>query len=196
MKAVQSGLIDGFCHLKLGIKISRIDIAWKIGGTKILPSVLVHLPSVIFAPVRTLFPQDLCLFYIFRIPDQNSAPFSHAEVFRFMKAEASKISYGSQGFPLVGTHDSLCRILYHLQMMPPCNIHDHIHLTGNSRIMNHCYGLCFLRNGRLDQRLVNIHGIRPDIYKHRRGPPQYKSVCRGNKGIRGHDHFIALLDIA
>ena len=189
-------LIDLVCHLKLCIKICRIHLAGEIGGTIVHPSVLIYLSPEIFTPVCSLFPKDLRCFDIFVITDQKRAALTHAEIFGLVKAEAPEISDGAKRLSLIAAHDCLCRILHHQKMMPSCNVHDRVHLTGNACVMNHCNHLCSLCNCRLDQGFINVHGIRTDIHKYRRCPAKHKGVCRRDKGIGGKNHLIPFFDIA
>ena len=74
--------------------------------------------------------------------------------------------------------------------MPTGDIHNRIHLTAHARIMHRRNNLCARRDGVLNLFLVHVHGVRPDIHKHRRGSPQYKGIGGRHKGVGGHDHFI------
>ena len=74
--------------------------------------------------------------------------------------------------------------------MGPCNFQYFIHLTGNTRIVHRQDGLRPVRYRCLDQILINIHCIWPDIHKDRRGSPQYEGVGCGYKSIGRHNHFI------
>ena len=193
--SVHSGLIDLLSHLKLRIEVSRIHITGKIRGTEIHPPVLVHLSSEILAPVRPLLPQNFRLLNIGRILDEKSSSLAHAEILGFMKAVAPKVPDGAKGLSLVSTHNCLGGILHHLKAMASRDLHNPVHLAGNSRIMHHKDGFCPFRHGRLNQSLINIHGIRPNIHKHRLRSPQYEGICRGHKGIRGENHLIPLLKV-
>ena len=53
----------------------------------------------------------------------------------------------------------------------------------------------FFRNRILDQVLIQIQGIRPDIHEHRLRPKQRKCIRGGDKRERRHDHFVSRLQI-
>ena len=93
--------------------------------------------------------------------------------------------------PLVGGAHALGRIFNHVQMIPASDIHDGIHLARHARVVNHANGPRPLRNGRFNQRLVNILGIRPDIHEHRHRAAQNEGVCGGHKCIGGHDDLVS-----
>ena len=193
--SVHSRLRDLFCKLKLRIQICRIHIARQIRRTVILPAVLIDLPPMILAPVRSLFTDDLRILNILFIPDQERAALSHAEVLRLVKAETAKFPKSTERFSLIRCHDSLRRIFHDRQMMLLRNLHDRIHLTAHARIVNRRDRPGLLCDRIFDQRFIDIHRIRPDIHKDRSGPAQHKSIRRRNKGIGGQDHLIPLLDI-
>ena len=193
--SVHSCLCDLVRQFQLCVQIRCVHVAWQIRRTIVLPAVFINLTSVIFASVRSLFPDDLGIFNIFFIPDQNSAAFSHAEILRLMEAETAELAEGAKRLSFIRSHDPLCGIFHHRQAMPPRNVHDHIHLTANPGIVHRCDCLRPLRYGLLDQCLVYVHGVRPDIHEDRLRPAQYKSVCRGHESIGRQDHLVSLPDI-
>ncbi len=193
--SVHSRLRDLLRQLQLRIQIGGVQVTGQIRRTIVLPAILIHLPSVVLASVRALFPEDLRGLDILFIPNEQGAALTHAEIFRLMKTEAAKLPEGAKGFPLIGRHDPLRGILHHDQIVPPGNIHDHIHLTAYPCIMYRCDRPGPFRNGLLDQSLINIHGIRPDIHEDHLRPAQHEGIRRGHKGIGRQDHFVPLFDI-
>ena len=191
----QTHLVNFVRHLQLGIQISRIHIAGKIGWSEINPTVFVHLAAEKLTPVRSFLPVNLGLLHMPFIPDQQCAALPHTIILRLMKAETSEIPYRSQGFPFIRSHNALGGIFHHHQPITPGNVHDLIHLTGNPGIMHHRNRLSLFRNRRLYQILINIHRILPDIHKYRHSSPKYKSIRRGYESIRRHDYLIPLLNI-
>ena len=107
-----------------------------------------------------------------------------------MKAEAAEIADGSQRPALIFRQDPLGRVLHHEQAVPFRDIHDLVHLTAHAGIMNRNDPLRFLRNGVLDQLLIDVHGVRTDVHKYGRRPPQHESVRGGHKIEGGHDHLV------
>ena len=79
--------------------------------------------------------------------------------------------------------------------MPSGYVHDRIHLTGNTRIVDGDDRPRSVRHCLFDQRLVNIHGVRPDVDKNCPGSAENKGIRGGYKCVRRHDHLIALPDI-
>ena len=112
-----------------------------------------------------------------------------------MEAVASEISDGSQCFAFITGIHALGCIFHNFQAVSVCNIHDRIHLTGHSCIVDRHDHLRLRRDGLFDQLLIQIHGIRADIHEYDLRSPQYKSVCSRHKGIGGHDHLVTRLNI-
>ena len=177
------------------IEISCVHITGQIGGSVIHPGIFIDLTAEEFAAVGSFFTDDLCFFHILLITDQQGTALSHAVILRLMETVSAEITDGSQCFSLIGGHDSLGRILYHFQIVTSCNVHDRVHLACHAGIMYRHDRFRLLRNGILDQCLINVHGIRADIHEHRYRTTEYKSIRCGYKSIRGHDHFIPGLDI-
>ena len=113
-----------------------------------------------------------------------------------MEAEAAEISDGSKRPPFIFRQNALRRILHHEQVMPSCNIHDLVHLTAHSGVMNRNDPTGFLRDGVLDQLFIHVHGIRTDIHEHGHGPAQHEGVRSGYEGEGGHNHFVPRPDAA
>ena len=111
-----------------------------------------------------------------------------------MEAEAAKIPEGSKRPALIGSHDSLCRILDHHQVMPSRNVHDGVHLAAHTCIVYRHNSSGMLRNSVLNQTLVNIHSVRSDIHEYGRRTAQHKCIRRGHECIGRHDHLITRLD--
>ena len=191
----QPFFINSLCFLKLSPQISRIHITGQIRRTISYPGILIHLSPEKFAPVCSFFPQNLCRFQILFILKENGSTLSHGIILRLMKTVTSKISDCSQCFPLIISIHPLGCILNHFQVIFPGNRHNLIHGTGYTGIMYRNDCLCFIRNRCFNLCLINIHRIRPDIYKYTGCTTQYKCIRRRHKCIRGHDHFVSRLDI-
>lgn len=112
-----------------------------------------------------------------RIPDQHSAAFPHGVVFRFMEAEAAKIANGPQRLSVVGAHNALCRILYHLQVVLSGNFHDGVHFTGHTGIMNRNNYARLIRNGSLDLRLIYVHQYPAEYHENKLCTGKYKAFA-------------------
>ena len=112
-----------------------------------------------------------------------------------MEAEAAKIANGAQRLAMVGTHDALRRILYHLQIVLSGDFHDGIHLTGHARIVDRNDHTGLIGNGCLDLGLVNVHGIRTNIHKYKLCTSQHKGIGRRRESKAGQDHLISGLQI-
>ena len=190
---IQPGFVDFIRMLKLRPQISCVQLAWQIGRTRFHPCVLINLAPEKLTAVCPLFPDDLRQLVIFLSPDEQGSALAHTVVFCLMEAVASKISDTPQHSSLICGHNSLGGVLDNFQMILPGNLADLIHLTAHARIMNRDDRLCLFCNGILYQIFINVHRIRADIDKHRFCPAQYKSIRRGHKRIRRHDHLVSRL---
>ena len=147
------------------------------------------------AAVGSLLTKDLGLTDLLRITDQKCTALSHGIVLGFMKRIAAKIAEGSKRSSLVGAHDALCRILHHGQMMSFGDLQNRVHLTGNSRIMNRSNRSCFIGNGILQKRLIQIHCIRTDVNKDRYRSLQDECIRSGAEGVARHDDLLSWLNV-
>jgi len=164
--------------LMLSIKIRRIQLTWKIGGTVIHPPVFIYLSAEKLAAVRSLFSEDLRLLLVLVLIKQDRAAFSHSIVLRLMEAVAAKIPDSSKRFSfIVGIH-TLSRIFHNFQIMASGDVHDRIHLACYTCIMNRNDCFCFFCDRLFDQFFIDIHGIRPNIHKYDLRSPQHKCICR------------------
>ena len=94
-----------------------------------------------------------------------------------METVTSKISDGSQCFSFIkGIHTLSC-IFHNFQTMSAGNLHDRVHLAGNTRIMNRHDYFRSVCDCLLDQFLIDVHSIRPDIHEHDLRLTQNKCIC-------------------
>ena len=159
-------IINLLPFLKLGKEIRCVQFTWKIGGTIIHPAVFIHLSTEELASVCSLFPEDFCFLLISVIIVKQSSALSHGIILSLMETVTSKITNSSKCLSLVECIHTLGSILHYLQSVLSGNLHDRVHLTGNSCIMNRYDHLCSVSNRLLDQLLIHIHGIRSDIHKY------------------------------
>ena len=96
----------------------------------------------------------------------------------------------------VGRADSLGGIFDDQQPMPPRDIHDHVHIAADAGVMNRNDHPGPGSDRLLDQTLVDIHGIRPDIDENRHAAPQDEGIRRGDKCVGRNDELIPGLNIA
>ena len=110
-----------------------------------------------------------------------------------MKRIATKIANRAQSPALIGTHDTLCRILYHLEVVTTCDVHDGIHLTSHASIVHRHNDPCSVGNGGLNFALINIHGIRANVHKHQLCARKYEGGGGAGEGKAGQNDLIARL---
>ena len=113
---LHSLVTDLLMLFQLSIKIRRIQLTWKIGGTVIHPPVFIYLSAEKLAAVRSLFSEDLRLLLVLVLIKQDRAAFSHSIVLRLMEAVAAKIPDSSKRFSfIVGIH-TLSRIFHNFAL--------------------------------------------------------------------------------
>ena len=158
-------------RLQLRVKICSIQFTGQIWGSKIHPSVFIYLSSEKLTSVCSLFSENFSPLLISVILKQERTALSHSIILGLMKAVTSKISNGTQSLSFIACIYSLGSIFNHLQIIFFCDLHNFIHLTGNSCIMDRYDRPGFLRNRSFDQIFIYIHGIRTDIHKYNPGSP-------------------------
>ena len=112
-----------------------------------------------------------------------------------METVTAKVTNRTKCLSMIISIHSLCCILNNFQVMSACNLHNFIHLTANTGIMdrNDCSGL--LCDCIFDKIFIYIHRIRTNINEYNLCTSKYKSIRSGNKCIRWHDDLIPWLDI-
>ena len=76
------------------------------------------------------------------------------------------------------------------------NVHDGIHLAGNTGVVHGNDDLGFVGDGFLDLGLVNVHGIGADVHKDQSGTGQHCRRGRAGEGIAGQNDLIPGLQVA
>src|SRR5712692_4652316 len=99
----------------------------------------------------------------------------------------------SQEPTLVTRHDSLRGVLDHNETVPPGDSHDGVHLAADTGVVHSHDRLGPARDGFLDLCLIDIERIWSYIDENRHSTAQHEGICRGNEGVRGHDHLVARL---
>ena len=79
--------------------------------------------------------------------------------------------------------------------MAASDFEDGIHLAAYARVVDRHDGFCAGRDQPLQQRLVQVQGVRPDIDENGLGASQRKCAGRGDEGEGRKDHLIAGLHI-
>ncbi|MCY1550662.1 hypothetical protein D9M68_869300 [compost metagenome] len=112
-----------------------------------------------------------------------------------MEVESPHVADTAQRAALVTSHHSLSRIFNDKKSVAGGDVHDDIHLTGNTCIMNGDDSFGFWGNSCFDLVFINIHSVRADIDENDFRPTQDKGIGCTDKGVTGHDDLIARLHI-
>ena len=80
--------------------------------------------------------------------------------------------------------------------MPPGNVQDGVHLAGHARVVHDEDDLRPVGDRGLDLRLVDVHGVGPDVHEHELCPVVDKGGGRAGEGEAREDHLIPGLQIA
>ena len=175
---VQTILCNLLRLLKLAPEVSCIQIAWQVRGAGIHPTIFIYLAAEKFAAVGSLFPDNFRSFDIFSLSYQKSSSFSHGEILSLMEAVAAVIAKRPKYPPLIGAHNPLGSILYHIKPVFLSDRQNFIHFAGNTRVMHGYDGFGFIRNCFFYFVFIQVHGIRTDIDKNNLSAPENKSVGR------------------
>ena len=124
------------------------------------------------------------------------APLAHGVVLRLVEGEAAEVPDGAEGPALVGAHDGLGRVLDDEQLVLSRNGHDRVHLAGHARVVHDHDGLRAARDGGLDLRLVDVHGVGADVDEDQLRPVVDEGVGGGGEGEARQDDLIPGLKLA
>ena len=192
----QALLVDALRRFQLRPQIGGLQVGHQIAGANIAPGIFIHQTAKELAAVGTFFTNDLRAFHQCAIVDKRRpALTAGGVVFGFMEAEAADMADGAQRAPLVGGHHPLRGVFHHKQVVLVGDGHDGIHLAGYAGIVHRDNRPGFIGDGGFDKRFIDIHRIAADINEDDFRPTQHKGVGGGDKGIAGHNHFVARLDI-
>ena len=117
-----------------------------------------------------------------------------AEVFRREETEAAEVAYGAGATPLVFSADGLRCVLYDVEVVARCDLHNRVHVGHLPVKMHGDDGARFVCDGRFDFRRVYVVGERVNIYKDGLRAQTRDRASRGEEGIGGRDNFVAGLD--
>ena len=192
----QALLVDALRRFQLRPQIGGLQVGHQIAGANVPPGIFIHQAAKELAAVGAFFANNLRAFHQRAIVDQRRpALTAGGVVFGFMEAEAADMADGAQRAPLVGGHHPLRGVFHHKQVVFVGDGHDGVHLAGYAGIMHRDNRPGFIGDGGFDERFVDIHRIATDINEDDFRPAQHKSIGGGDKGIAGHNHFVARLDI-
>ena len=107
-----------------------------------------------------------------------------------METEDAEITDSPEMLAFIGGADPLRRVLYDIKPVFLRYLHNRVHFTPDTGVVDGHYRLSALCHGITDQALINVHRIRPYIYEYELGPPQIKCVCGGYKSVRRQDNFV------
>ncbi len=155
--------------LELRQQESRVELARQIGRADIDPGVFVDPALQELGAVRSLLPQDVGAVDEALVIDQQSTPFARDEILGFVKAHGRKVPDAAERTVLVLRRDALRGVLQHEEAVPLRDVHDLVHGTADTRVVNRDDGLGLLRDGRFDQAFVDVERVGPDIDKNRHG---------------------------
>ena len=145
--------------------------------------------------IGAFFANDLGRLNIFRVVDQQGSTLTRGEVLGLMETLRGQHTEGAQIFPLVSGEEAVSIIFDDGDAMPVGDLHDRVHFTGHTGIVDHHDGARARRDQSLQPGFVEVERIRPNVGKDRFGIPQDKGIDRGNERERWDDHFIPGLQI-
>ena len=113
-----------------------------------------------------------------------------------MERVAAKIANGTQCLALVAAHHALGGILDHHQVVAAGNVHDGVHLAGDTGVVDGHDNLGLVGDGLLDFLLVNVHRVGAHVHKDELGPGQHGGSGGAGEGEAGENDLVAGLDVA
>ena len=189
-------VVDLICMEQLRPQVGRIQLAGQVAVAKIDPGVLVHLAAEELGAVGAFFAQDLRALVVVRIVDDQRTALAHRVVFRLVEGVAAEITDGAQRLALVAAHNALGRILDDLEVMAAGNVHDGVHLAGDTGVVDGHDNLGLVGDGLLDFLLVNVHRVGAHVHKDELGPGQHGGSSGAGEGEAGQNDLVAGLDVA
>ena len=107
-----------------------------------------------------------------------------------MEAVAAEITDGAEGSSLIVCINSLSRILHYHEMMAGCDLHDLIHGTTHTGIVDGNDDLRFVCDGILNETLIQVHRVGTDIHKNQGCSALGEGIRCGDKGVGGKNDLI------
>ena len=105
-----------------------------------------------------------------------------------MERVAAKIANGTQCLALVAAHHALGRILDHHQVVAAGDVHDGVHLAGDTGVVHGHNDLGLVGDGGFDLGFINVHRVGTHIHKHQ--PSSRQHSRRGAAG--GQQYFLGV----
>jgi hypothetical protein len=121
--------------------------------------------------------------------------FAGDQVLGLVEAQCTIVADAPQRTAFVLGENGLSGILHHRNAMPVGDVHDGVHLAGDTGVVDHANGLGLCGDGRFNQPFVDIERVFPDINEDGHCSTQGKCIGGGDKGVRGHDHLVAGLQV-
>ncbi len=129
------------------------------------------------------------------VVDQEGAALARDQVLGLVEAHRRKVPDAAERTVLVVRRDALRRVLQNEETVPLRDLHDLVHGTADARVVNHEDGLGLLRDGRLDQVLVDVERVGPDVHEDRHGTAQNHGIRGRHEGERRHDDLVARFEL-
>ena len=177
-------------------QIGGVQLTGQVAVAKIDPCVLVHLTAEELGAVRALLAQDLCALIVRGIVDDECAALAHRVVLCLVEGVAAEITDGAQCLALVAAHNALRRVLDDLEVMAAGNVHDGVHLTGDTGVVHGDDDPRLIGDGLLDLRLVDVHRVGADVHKDELRPGQHSGGGGAGEGVAGQNDLVTGVNIA
>ena len=189
-------VVDGIGLLELRVEERCIEVARQERRADVDPRVLVDLPLQELRTVRAFLADDLRARDILRMVDDERAALAHAVVLRLVERIAAEVADRAERPPLVRRHDALRGILDDEQMVAARDVHDRVHLAGHASVMHGHDDARALRDGRLDEALVDVHRVGAHVNEDESRPAQRERVRRRRERERRQDDLVARMDVS
>ena len=177
-------------------QVGSVQLTGQVAVAKIDPCVLVHLAAEELGAVRALLAQDLRALIVRGVVDDECAALAHRVVLCRVEGVAAEITDGAQRLALVAAHDALRRVLDDLEVMAAGNVHDGVHLAGDTGVVHGDDDPGLIGDGLLDLRLVDVHRVGADVHKDELRPGQHSGGGGAGEGVAGQNDLVTGVNVA
>ena len=185
---------NGVGLTKLRPQERRGDLARLERRSEVLPGVFVHVAAKKSAAIGPFFPDGFCAVDKRRIVDEQGATLAGHHILGLVKTERRQLPGGSERTAVPCGQNALRRILDDDQLPWRRDRAKRDTVASDARVVHRHYRPRSRGDGRLDQPLVQIQRIRPDVDEHGRRAAQHERIRGRDERERRQNHLVSGLD--
>ena len=177
-------------YLQLRPQVGRVEVALQVGASPIHPGIPIHLPAEEALTISALLANDLGAVDVLGVVDDECPALTHGIVLGLVERIAAEVAKRAKGPAPVRAHDALGGVLHDHEVVPARNPDDLVHLTRDTRVVDRHDHPGPLGDGMLDLGLVQVEGVRADVYEHECRSLGHERGRRGREGKARQDDLI------